>query len=242
MDNAYKILEWDSQFFGYKIAAINHSNLELNELETIVNALVYQDVKLAYCFINPEDEISNFNLIKVSGILVDEKITFSTRISGTNTYAGSDFIKPYDLNYASEKLKSIALQSGIYSRFKVDPNFRNNEYEKLYTEWIEKSVRKEIAKEVLIYREDNDSDEKGLITLGQNNNIGSIGLLAVDNEERGKSIGKKLVHSALIYFGEKRADTVEVVTQAQNKGACGFYRSLGFEVKSIVNIYHLWIS
>ena len=240
MGKIFKILEWDSKFFGYKIASIRDSDLKLKELDIIMKELKLQGVRLAYCFVSPEDEISNSNLKKVSGLLVDEKITFSIRITETDIYTGSNFIKPYNLNYTSEKLKSIALQSGIYSRFKVDSNFRNNEYERLYTEWIDKSVQREIAEEVLVYLE--NEDEKGLIALGLRGNTGSIGLLAVDNAERGKSIGKKLVHSALIYFKEKGVNIVEVVTQAENKGACGFYRSLGFEVKSIVNIYHLWIS
>jgi dTDP-4-amino-4,6-dideoxy-D-galactose acyltransferase len=240
MGKSFKILEWDSQFFGYKIASIIDSDLKLTELEIIMKELKLQGVRLAYCFVNPEDEISNKNLKKVSGLLVDEKITFSTSITETDIYTGSDFIKPYNLNYTSDRIKSIALQSGIYSRFRVDSNFKNNEYERLYTEWIDKSVQREIAEEVLVYLE--NEDEKGLITLAIRGNTGSIGLLAVDNEERGKSIGKKLVHSALIYFKEKRVNIVEVVTQVENKGACGFYRSLGFEVKSIVNIYHLWIN
>jgi dTDP-4-amino-4,6-dideoxy-D-galactose acyltransferase len=240
MNNIFEILEWDSQFFGYKIASIRQSNLKLNELEITMKELKRQNVKLAYCFVSPEDKISNFNLKRVSGLLVDEKITFFTRITEARSLTGSIFIKPYNLNYTTEKLKSIALQSGIYSRFKVDPNFKNNEYEKLYSEWIDKSVQREIAEEVLVYSE--NEDVKGLITLGLKGKSGSIGLLAVDTQERGKAIGKKLVQSALIYFKEKRVNIVEVVTQAENKGACGFYRTSGFEVKNVVNIYHLWIN
>jgi dTDP-4-amino-4,6-dideoxy-D-galactose acyltransferase len=240
MKSVFEILKWDSQFFGYKIASIKQSNLGLNELKSTINDLKSQNVKLAYCFVRPEDRISNFNLKKVSGLLVDEKITFFKRIAEADDLTGSILVKPYRLNYTTEKLKSIALQSGIYSRFKVDPNFKNNEFEKLYSEWIDKSVQKEIAEEVLVYYENEDI--KGLITLGLKDNSGSIGLLAVDNEERGKAIGKKLVQSALMYFKEKRVNIVEVVTQTENKGACGFYRSLGFEVKSVLNIYHLWIS
>ena len=179
-------------------------------------------------------------LKSASGLLVDKKVTFFKEISETDNITGSQFIKSYNRDYVSDKLKSIALQSGIYSRFNVDPNFKNREFEKLYTEWISKSVQKEIANEVLVYYE--NGDEKGLITLGLKDNYGSIGLLAVDEKERGKSIGKKLVQSALIYFKNKKTNIVEVVTQIENKGACGFYESLGFEVKSLVNIYHLWIN
>lgn len=240
MQNNYKILNWDSQFFGYKIAAIQANNLKLEDLKKIITKLKNQNVKLSYCFADPADELSNFSFESVSGLLVDKKVTFFKEISENDSITGSQFIKSYNRDYVSDKLKSLALQSGIYSRFNVDQNFKNREFEKLYIAWISKSVQKEIAKEVLVYYENDD--EKGLITLGLKDNSGSIGLLAVDEKERGKSIGKKLVQSALIYFKKKKANIVEVVTQIENKSACGFYESLGFEVKSLVNIYHLWIS
>lgn len=237
--NNYCLLEWDSQFFGYKIASIRAFKLKLNELIKIIKRLRKQGFRLAYCFTGTDDEISNNSLKNASGLLVDEKITFFKRINEENNFTFSTDIKPYRLHYATEKLKSLALQSGIYSRFKIDPNFHNNEYEKLYLEWIEKSVKKDISNEILVYNENDD--EKGFVTMVIKNNTGSIGLIAVDEKERGKSIGKKLMNAALFSFNVKKVNYIEVVTQKTNKGACEFYKSLDFEIKSIVNIYHLWI-
>ena len=240
MYNIHQLLEWDTKFFGYKIAAVHTLNLNLRELGKIITELKKYEYKLAYCFVNPDDDISNSSLKSSSGLLVDKKITFSIPTDNLDNFPNCTLVKPYNLNYATEKLKSLALQSGIYSRYKTDPNFKNNEFERLYIEWIEKSVKRVIAKEVLVYYE--NEDEKGLITLELKKNIGSIGLLAVDEKERGKSIGKKLVQEALLYFKNLKTGTVEVVTQTDNISACGFYRSMGFETKSIVNIYHLWIN
>jgi len=242
MNDIIKILEWDSEFFGYKVASLRLKNHKLNEVGILIKKLKKQDVRLAYFFVSPEDDISNYNIRKLSGLLVDKKITFFIRLNDAEAYPDCKFVKPYPLDYSSDKLKSIALQSGIYSRFKVDPNFKNNEYEKLYTEWIEKSVRREIADEVLVYCEEEDGNEKGLITLGIKGNSGSIGLLAVDEAARGKSIGRKLVQSSFLYFKEERVSYIEVVTQTENKSACGFYESMDFKFKETINIYHLWIS
>jgi dTDP-4-amino-4,6-dideoxy-D-galactose acyltransferase len=235
----YNLLEWDSQFFGYKIVGIKAFELELNRLNNIIKELSEKDIKLAYCFAAPEDKTSNDSFNHVSGLLVDEKITYFTRISDLRSFPISNNIIPYDLRYASEKLKSLALQSGVYSRFKIDPDFRNNEFEKLYLEWIEKSVSKILSTAVLIYKEDQEI--LGFVTLALHNNTGSIGLIAVDEKQRGKAIGKKLVNAALLYFKEKKITELEVVTQKANIMACRFYESCGFEIKNIVNIYHLWI-
>lgn len=243
MEEAVKILNWDSQFFGYKIASLRVFNLKKDKIELITRELKIQGVKLVYFFVDPSDELSAISLNKASGLLVDKKVTYIIKLTeDAKDYHEDMFVIPYQSSIASEKLKSLALQSGLYSRFRVDPNFRNNEFEKLYLEWIEKSIRKEIAKKVLIYREDQNSDEKGLITLGITGDSGSIGLLAVDQDYRGKSIGRKLVQAAFKYFEENKVKTVEVVTQAENKGACNFYESMGFAIKNTVNIYHLWIN
>ena len=175
----------------------------------------------------------------MSGFLADKKITFINEITQENNFVDSDYIKPYKLNYASEKLKLLALQSGLYSRFRIDPYFNKDEYQKLYLEWIKKSVQKIMATEILVYYKDND--EKGFVTLGITDGIGSVGLIAVDELERGNSIGKKLMFAALNYFKENKINVVEIVTQKANTVACGFYQSLGFKKKNIVNVYHIWI-
>jgi dTDP-4-amino-4,6-dideoxy-D-galactose acyltransferase len=238
MEDFY-LLDWDSRFFGYKIAAIKALNLELTRLNTIIAELRKNDFKLAYCFASPEDLISNDSFRKISVLLADEKITYSVIINKEEYFPSSGNITSYDLKFTSEKLKMLALQSGIYSRFKIDPDFHDNEYEKLYLAWIEKSVNKELSNEVLIYTE--ETEILGFITVAIKDKKGSIGLIAVDENQRGKAIGKKLINDALSYFKSQNVTTVEVVTQKANTIACKFYESLGFKIKSIVNIYHLWI-
>ncbi len=235
----YHKLDWDSDFFGYKIAAVNASELKLNRLNEILSRLKENHFKLVYGFVSPEDKISNESFKQTSGLLVDEKVTYFIRIDHEDPLLLSESIVPYDLNFASDKLKSLVLQSGIYSRFKIDPNFRNKEYEKLYTEWIEKSVNKSLAKEVLVYVE--DKEVLGFVTLGLRGDTGYIGLLAVDENQRGKAIGKKLVNAVMLYFQKTGVTDLEVVTQKANNIACRFYESCGFDIKKIVNIYHIWI-
>jgi dTDP-4-amino-4,6-dideoxy-D-galactose acyltransferase len=239
MNNYFKILDWDTRFFGYKIASVKASGLKQDKLSEILSDLRKESCKLVYCFVDPCDEITNNSILKLSGMLVDEKVTFSVHGFDENKSLTSGNIRPYTLTYPSDRIKDLALQSGIYSRFKVDPDFRNNEYENLYTEWIVKSIDRSFADEILVYYDDNE--EKGFISLGTKNSIGSIGLLAVDERERGKSIGKKLINSTFAYFINNAVSEIEVVTQKANMTACAFYESQGFKIKNITNVYHIWI-
>jgi dTDP-4-amino-4,6-dideoxy-D-galactose acyltransferase len=237
--NDFFLLEWDTQFFGYKIASVRAFEFGFKKLNTIIRELKEQDFKLAYCFVDPDDNVSNESLNQIPGFLADEKVTYSIGVTKELNFPVTDHIITYNLNNTSEKLKNLALQSGLYSRFKIDPDFHNNEFERLYTEWIEKSVERKLAHEILVYNE--GSEILGFITLALHKNTGSIGLIAVDEKQRGKAIGKKLIGAALQYFKNHNITNVEVVTQKANYAACRFYESCGFKIKSIINIYHLWI-
>lgn len=235
----FLLLEWDTHFFGYKIASIKAFEVGVEKLNNIFRELKEQEFKLAYCFIDPADKVSNESLKQFPGFLADEKVTYSIEVTEELNFPVTDHILTYNSNKASEKLKTLALQSGLYSRFKIDPDFHNNEFERLYTEWIEKSVERKLADEVLIYSEGDDF--QGFITLVLHENSGSIGLIAVDENQRGKAIGKKLIGAVVQYFYDHKITTIDVVTQKSNYAACRFYESCGFKIKSIVNIYHLWI-
>ncbi len=235
----FLLLEWDTHFFGYKIASVRASEFELKRIKIIIRELEEQDIKLAYCFVDPDDNVSNDSLRQIPGFLADEKVTYSIEVTNEINFPVTDHITAYNLKNTTGKLKNLALQSGLYSRFKIDPAFQNNEFERLYTAWIEKSVERKLANEVLIYKEGNEL--LGFITLALRGKTGSIGLIAVDENQRGKAIGKKLVGAALKYFNAHKITCVEVVTQKANVAACRFYESCGFKIKSIVNIYHLWI-
>lgn len=235
----FLLLDWDTHFFGFKIASVKSPEIGLQKLNNIIRELREQDFKLAYCFVDPDDTISNDSLRQISGFLADEKVTFSIDLTNASSLTTDDHVSAYKLNNTTEKLKNLALQSGLYSRFRIDPDFKNNEYERLYTEWIEKSVERKLANEVLVYSEGNELF--GFITLIIRGNTGSIGLIAVDENQRGKAVGRKLVSAALEYFRDHKVTTVDVVTQKANNSACRFYESCGFKIKSILNIYHLWI-
>jgi len=52
---------------------------------------------------------------------------------------------------------------------------------------------------------------------------------------------KKSICRAFLKNIEWGYDTIEVITQEANKGACIFYEKLGFKKKSVANVYHFWL-
>lgn len=236
---SYSLLDWDTKFFGYKIARIFVSQDSKAQIDQTISMLRLEDFKLAYFFVSPEDDTSNDSIKACSGQLVDEKVTYSYSIDEQTIFKVDDYIVRYNEDIVTQELTQLALQSGVYSRLRIDPNFSKREYENLYKEWIKKSVTKEVADQVLVYK--HDDHILGFITVKIAEGHGTIGLLAVDEKSRGKSIGKKLLTSSFAYFKNNDITTIEVVTQRANQIACRFYEACGFNLSEIVNVYHLWI-
>ncbi|TAH29456.1 MAG: GNAT family N-acetyltransferase [Cytophagales bacterium] len=229
-----ELLTWDSDFFGYKVGKVIDFSTDIEE---IISFAKKENYRLLYAFISENNDFLAKKYTTNKGVLVDEKITFLQNIPTIKIE--NDLTSTYESEIIDEKLLKIGLQSGIYSRFNVDKNFKNKEFERLYRIWIKNSVQKLIAEKVIIQKIDNNI--VGLLTLGIKNNKADIGILAVDENFRGRKIGKNLV---LRVFEESKKigqKQIQVVTQKANENACNFYQKMGFEIEKTENIYHFWI-
>jgi dTDP-4-amino-4,6-dideoxy-D-galactose acyltransferase len=143
----------------------------------------------------------------------------------------------YSENYPNKKLIDLAIESGIYSRFNVDPKIGRKKFEELYTRWIIKSVSKEIADDVLVYK--IGGEIAGFVTVGQKNGRADIGIIAVDKSYRGKGIGKTLMKTAENFYFDK-LKLIQVVTQGHNLPAIKLYEGCEFKIEKVEFLYHLW--
>lgn len=78
-----------------------------------------------------------------------------------------------------------------------------------------------------------------MLTYKNDGSLYDIGLVAVAPDQAGKGIGTQLMQALFRRLGA--GTVVDVATQKRNLLACRYYEKNGFKVKSIQNIYHLWI-
>lgn len=235
----YKLLKWDTQFFRYPIALLRLVYADEECLIKFLEQMRTRDVKLIYCIVEPDYFFGNTLLREKGVLLVDEKVTYAKEVSKEKDITICPEIISYSSAHVNDKLKSLVLQSGIYSRFNMDKKFNAGEFERLYLKWIENSVKRKIARDLLVYNV--DGVEVGLVTLGIKNGRGDIGLLVVDGNYRGRAIGRKLAEAAIGKFIQWNITEAQVVTQKRNKIACEFYESIGFSIEKIENYYHIWL-
>jgi dTDP-4-amino-4,6-dideoxy-D-galactose acyltransferase len=229
-----KKLAWDTAFFGFPIARIETDEAADNNLKMQLAQLLQEGTELVYVLsssiINDDFwQSTDFDISDVGG-----KLLYHKKLTDRMPYHPQ--IESYRADTVSEKLYELAIQSGIYSRFKLDSKLPGNAYERLYRIWIENSVNRSIAEEVFVFKQDDKI--AGMITLSQKEDWGDIGLIAVDHGFRGQKIGQNLLAAANTFFFDKGLKDLGVETQTINSGACRFYEANGFLVHKTEYLYH----
>src|SRR5690554_6652906 len=141
-----KRVSWDSTFFGYEVGSYTIDGLSVLDLERLRDAS--KQFKLTYVK-SPKllPEVSDLNL-------VDIKVTWQLDVTEgirSNRLLKKFIVEEYkDSIHSYEQLLDLAFLSGKHSRFRIDPNFKNQEFSRLYREWIAKSLDHTIAEKVLV--------------------------------------------------------------------------------------------
>jgi dTDP-4-amino-4,6-dideoxy-D-galactose acyltransferase len=225
-------LEWDSDFWG-----INTGLLDLKHNFFIpVNLNEFQFVCIFSDRLLNQDELNKFG---GQIHLADEKRVYLKSLSNETILPNPNIASFSAERVIPERLYDLAIQSGHYSRFALDPHLPKDGFKQLYRTWLERSVSRAIAEDVLVYETDNII--RGFITLGIKNNIPDIGLVAVESESRSMGIGASLLEVAELWaYNHAKKNEIQVVTQGANQGACMFYERKGYSINTVKYVYHWW--
>lgn len=218
-------LEWDSAFFKKNIGVLSKNE----------NCIV--------------ENINNFDLLYVIDIEVEHIPNFTCSYEGTQVVLSkTHFEEPVSnhqissmnssTNFSFDKIYELALLSGTWSRFKKDKKFTTEEFQLLYKKWVQNSLNKKIADDVLIYHEQDEI--LGFITYKIENSKAVIGLLAVSPTCKRTGIGTTLLNAFEAKALQLNLNSLEVKTQLLNKTAINFYQKAGYSISKKINIKHFW--
>lgn len=235
-----ELLDWDTSFFGFPVAKVVDPDADAHDLQAAVAEMRANKISLAYWAANKPNADLNQLVVSLGGRLVDEKLTFVARLTDQVNVSllQMGLVETYREGMSLSDLKQLAVDSGLYSRFVVDPKFPQDKARALYEEWMIRSASKLVADEVLVIR--RSSRVVGMATLVRSGERGSIGLIAVSKEFRGQKYGEALVRAAQNWWRERGCNEIRVVTQQANFAAQHLYRKCGFEVQKTEYYYHIW--
>ena len=238
VDYDIQSLAWDSQFFGFPVGRLRARGFSEAHLREVIREARTEGWRLLYWVVEPTDTASAASARAVRIPLTDRKAHFIKRLE-PGPYTISPHVWPTD--ELTPRLLELARQSDHYSRFRLDPGFQAGLYERLYDHWIRQSVAGQLARQTLVYQPLSESAATGLVTLGYHATHTSIGLLAVQEEQRGQGIGQQLLEAAYYYTHIWNLPEIQVTTQLDNQGACRFYEREGLRRVHEEHVYHVWL-
>jgi dTDP-4-amino-4,6-dideoxy-D-galactose acyltransferase len=218
-------LDWDTEFFGYPVGRISIGNELLEDADL-------------------KEASSEFKLVF---IVADKPLETKLLSAGDSKVVFAKTPEAHDLDdrvvlaemSAIEEYKYIGRQSGIWSRFVTDPQFKNKEFERLYDAWVARSIENQIA--FANFTILDSGKPTGLITIGETKpDTATIGLFAVSENHRGKGIGTQLLRAADWKCAELGYKYLTVATQGKNLGAQKVYQRFGFRPLNVTYIYNYW--
>ena len=192
-----QVLDWDSAFFGFRIARLRQSDVTARSLCDVFEWCNREQVRCLYFLVSSGfsdlielAEANRFRMADVRITLAREPKADAAPTKSLRAFRESDL----------SSLRAIAAVSHRDSRFYNDPGFPNQQCDELYQTWIERSCHG-YADTVLVA--EHCLEPAGYVSCHLDSEcIGTIGLLAVAHFARGLGLGGQLVAGALSFFEE----------------------------------------
>ena len=239
-----RLLDWDSAFFGRRIARVIDSQLDSEKMDQVLQFARAESVECIYCLVDDGDLKSIRCVEKVGFRCMDVRITRELPMAnrpGEEAGQVSDAVGFYrEADWKA--LRAIARSSHGATRFYHDPEFHQEKCDALYERWLANAcanARVDENEKVLVVREGGRA--VGYATCEcESTGIGLIGLIAIAEAARGRGLGELLVRSVLAWFHKQQMESVRVISQVRNVESARLYERLGFVTTATERWYHLW--
>jgi dTDP-4-amino-4,6-dideoxy-D-galactose acyltransferase len=231
-------LDWDSTFFGLRIARLNRTCLDEQTLVLVFEWCRSNRIDCLYFLADSGDAATPVLAGQNGFLLTDVRLTLEKQLAHNEAAPAEPAIrlaKEEDL----PALQEIARNTHRDTRFYFDGHFDRSRCDQLYATWIENSFRG-FAQGVLVA--EVDGTPAAYLTGHLRSAESQIGLLGVGARHHGRGVGTKLVQRFLSWSREHSAVRATVVTQGRNLPAQRLYQRNGFVTASLQLWYHRWFS
>jgi dTDP-4-amino-4,6-dideoxy-D-galactose acyltransferase len=234
------LLEWDSAFFGFRVAQVTGDTLSEKMGRAILEWSQAQAIRCLYFLADASSSQTAEAAHQLGFKMVDVRIQFTLEGKRPSTAIVPEVALRTPRASDVPALEIIARGAHQDSRFFFDGCFPRTRAEDLFATWIARDCAGRADTVFAASRE--GSGPAGYITcnLIKDSNTGRIGLVGVSSESRGKGFGKALVSGALEWFWSLGVEKVAVVTQLRNVAAQRLYQAMGFRTEEVKVWYHRW--
>lgn len=236
-----KEMEWDSDFFGFKIALISCLRLT-SSIAHQVNAFTRQNnIRLMQYLCDCHDRTSVRTAENGNYRFVDIRLTLSKVLNADSPVQTDDTIFRKATARDVPVIRKISENFYSKSRYSFDNHFDKGKVRSFYQDWAEKGVYGRFDDECWCCCSGNTVTAFCTVAYDLPNH-GHIRLFAVSPDHQGSGLGKRLLASVLNIFRSKGISRAFVVTQGRNYPAQNLYQSLGFRTYASQLWYHKWMN
>lgn len=217
-----KILEWDSEFFGFAIGRADDGESADDALEHASEA----GVACLYLSTPAADLAAVQRLVARGARLVDIRVELRRIGAPPRMPPGIRRASGDDDAVVSEGLSALS----AYSRFSADDRFARDRVTEMYRVW-----GASLLDRGLVVVPDAGG---GVVAASDSGGSVRLDLVWVDPAAAGRGLGRSLVEAALALGGREEA---VVVTQAGNVAAVRLYEGCGFRIDDANVVVHAWL-
>ena len=146
------------------------------------------------------------------------------------------------LNAIRPYLFDLAIISGEFSRFNVDPALTRAQFRKLYGAWVDNIIANGDDDYVFVaFDPEEPKSVVGFLSLEILDSSVKVGLFAVAPRMQRKGLGTQLMNHAFSIAQNLNCTKLHVTTQRENVLAYSFYKKYGFSLVSEVKVIHFWL-
>lgn len=235
-------LPWDSDFFGFSVAKVSGGSMTASECEAILDWCRAERVRFLYYL--ADDDLASWAAAAAGGFqLVDVRVKLV--LDRTWPRLPAPGLSPeVILREATEAdlpaLVPIAASVHTDSRFFMDQVVPRDKAAELFSLWLRRSIDRSIADVVFVAEVNGKA--VSYISAKVADGIGTIGVVGVGADARGRGVGLAMVQRTLEWFAAAGTREVSVVTQARNVMAQRVYQRCGFLTASTNFWFHRWLS
>jgi dTDP-4-amino-4,6-dideoxy-D-galactose acyltransferase len=231
-------LDWDTEFFGFPIARAVGRRLDEPAADAIDAWCEAHGIRCLYFLADPHDP-ETARIASERGFRhVDDRIRLThslDRLDGPASTAEIRDARRGDV----DRLAEIASVSHTDSRFFADPGFPRDRCAEMYERWVANAVADPV-RPVRVPVIDGRAVGYQVISPPDEDRIGRLEILAIDEEARGAGIASQLLLHSLEWCAEQGAAGVVTITQGRNTASLEVHRRVGFSDEIEGLWHHRW--
>lgn len=232
-----RVLPWDTEFFGRRIARAQLDEFDAEHLNAIRLWAQARDVACVYLLAGIREPRGWSAACQAGFDFIDLRIELSCSLPATRPAQPEAPAVRAGLISDLPTLQRIARASHRDSRFFRDTHFSAERAEALFSEWI----RRDLEGGTVFVSVADQSGPTGYVSCHLSGHIGWISLLAVDAARSRQGAGRALITRALAWAHDQGCAEMRVVTQGINIAAQRAYQAAGFRTAQVHAWFHGWL-